>query len=281
MVNVWTPQRPIEKRGLWPPAQFREKYPIQPRDNWWTIAKKFNVDVWELIEFNFKTRVPEEVNYYLRELIGCVHSNDHKNYSFMGADPKRAYIYIPLASAAPPPRKKTWQEVVIEIRLELDTSPNPRKPRLLCMLEKLEKGGDDRVIYWNHIAPNDQIVAPMWIERRGLGITPVDQQWLWDNIKTWQDVEKQPPGNGMGFTKFVTSLRLQFVDPITVNLFQLSDMHDRILKTRDMLEKWANVDVGGSSSMPTDYRAIKEWVRRVENNAASVTNCFITSGSTP
>ena len=281
MVNVRIPAKPIQKNGLWPPAQYREKYPIQPGDNWWTVAKRFNVDVWDLIEFNFKTRVPEEVNYYLRELIGCMHSNDQKNYSFLGADPKRSYVYIPPAAVPPPPRKKTWQEVVTEIRMELEKTSNPRKPRLLCMLDKLEKGGDDRVIYWNHIAPNDQIVAPMWVERRGMGITAVDQQWLWENINTWQNVDSQRPGNGLGFQKFVTSLRLEFVDPITVNLFQLSDMHDRILKTRTMLEKWANAALGGSSSMPRDYRAIKEWVRRVENDPASVTNCFITSGKAP
>ena len=50
-----------------------------------------------MIEFNFKTRNPREVNWYLREYVGCVKTTqDGKNYTFEGADPEKAAIYIPL-----------------------------------------------------------------------------------------------------------------------------------------------------------------------------------------
>jgi uncharacterized protein YebE (UPF0316 family) len=55
-----------------------------------------------LIEFNFKTRNPREVNWYLREYVGCVKTTqDGKNYTFEGADPQKAAIYIPRAELFP------------------------------------------------------------------------------------------------------------------------------------------------------------------------------------
>jgi hypothetical protein len=56
-----------------------------------------------LIEFNFKTRQPEEVNWYLRRNVGCTRSTrDGLNWLFAGA--KRGVIYIPPPATAPPDR---------------------------------------------------------------------------------------------------------------------------------------------------------------------------------
>ncbi len=45
-------------------------YKVKDDESWVSIAKKLGVDVWGLIEFNFKTRNPE-VNWYLRYRVGC------------------------------------------------------------------------------------------------------------------------------------------------------------------------------------------------------------------
>jgi hypothetical protein len=70
MVNIKPPVSPVDKLGLWPPKNSRQ-YVLKLGDNWWSVAEAHNMDPWDLINFNFKTRVPEEVNYYMRELIGA------------------------------------------------------------------------------------------------------------------------------------------------------------------------------------------------------------------
>ena len=64
MVNIKVPLNPVQKRGLWPPKGARE-YPVLDTDDWWKVAAREHLDVWALIEFNFQTHVPEEVNWYL------------------------------------------------------------------------------------------------------------------------------------------------------------------------------------------------------------------------
>jgi hypothetical protein len=84
MVNVKIPLNPVQKRGLWPPKNGRE-YQVLDTDDWWKIAAREHIDAWDLIIFNFDTHVPEEVNWYLRELVGCHHTKDKRNYAFFGA----------------------------------------------------------------------------------------------------------------------------------------------------------------------------------------------------
>jgi hypothetical protein len=103
MANVKTPLNPVHKRGLWPPKNSRE-YPVKDTDDWWIIAEHEHMDPWDIIKFNFDTHVPEEVNWYLRELVGCKNSKDGgRNYAFFGADPAKKKIYLPLLPPPPPP----------------------------------------------------------------------------------------------------------------------------------------------------------------------------------
>ena len=69
-------------------------YPVADTDDWDSVARKFHVEVGTLIEFNFKTRNPQEVNWYLRRNVGCTRpTRDGKNWMFAGA--KRGIVYIP------------------------------------------------------------------------------------------------------------------------------------------------------------------------------------------
>jgi hypothetical protein len=57
---------------------------VQDGDNWWSIAQRYGYsDPWTIISYNFRTRDPREVNWYLREYVGCnVKTPDGKNWRF-------------------------------------------------------------------------------------------------------------------------------------------------------------------------------------------------------
>ena len=69
--------------GNWgPQGWFR--YKVRYGDNWWSIASKDGwADPFDLIEYNFKTRKPKEINWYLRNFVGCTHAtSDGFNHVF-------------------------------------------------------------------------------------------------------------------------------------------------------------------------------------------------------
>ena len=68
---------------------------VSDGEDWARVAEKYNVDVGNLILFNFHTRNPEEINWYLRRNVGCDTSHDGGvNWAFSSsADP--GLIYIP------------------------------------------------------------------------------------------------------------------------------------------------------------------------------------------
>lgn len=278
MVNVKTPASRVDKRGLWPPKDSKE-VTLRFDDNWWTVAKRERMDVWDLIDFNFKTRVPEEVNWYLRELLGCRVSFDNgKNYSFYNSTTRK--IYAPISKGVIPPSlptKKTVDQILRDIWIENGNGRDPRQHRIACMLSTFDQGADDRVILWSHIAPDEKTPVPVHLVRRRdslFGASAIDPKWLYENIKTASDVDRQPTGNGLGFTRFVTSLR-KFFEELQPNLSMLINLHDQIIETHRMLDNWANASDGGSSSMPREYKAIKDWVKKQEDNKRAVLNCVI------
>lgn len=91
-----TPATPLPK-GYRPP----NSTPIQvgDGDDWAKIAAKSKTDAGTLIEFNFKTRDPGEVNYYLRVNVGCNKATpDGRNWMF-SSSAKPGVIYVPLVPA--------------------------------------------------------------------------------------------------------------------------------------------------------------------------------------
>ena len=76
-------------------------YKVKDGDNWWSIAAAHRIDVGALIAFNFKTSNPDEINWYLREKVGCrLETPDHDNYRFSSRDDP-GKIYIPKVAAPP------------------------------------------------------------------------------------------------------------------------------------------------------------------------------------
>lgn len=105
---------PKSGRTEWPPRDFQEKREVTLKDDWWSLAKQYGrKDAWDIIFFNFKTDVAAEVNWYLRENVGCTYSKDGKNYSFgrKQLDGRKLFIYIPKPGwkrgddPAPPPEE--------------------------------------------------------------------------------------------------------------------------------------------------------------------------------
>ena len=228
--------------------------------------------------------MPEEVTWYLRELVGCkTPSPDGRNYSFRGADAAKRKIYVPVGppTAVAQPTKKKYERVLQDLWLEATSSADPRRRRYECMLATLDQGGDDRVIFWNHIAPDEQTPVPahlVWRRDVTTIASAVDPKCLFENIKTMADVHRQPAGNGLGFGKIVTGLR-KTIEELQPDLFMFRGMHDQIIETHRTLENRANAEDGGSSSMPKEYRSVKDWVSRQTNNKQSVLNCVISSGT--
>jgi hypothetical protein len=91
---------PIEKMPRNPlPANYVSPggipYKVGNEDSWSSLAVKLGIDVWRLIEFNFKTRDPDEVNWYLRRNVGCKKQTpDGKNWMFSAAA-SPGIIYLP------------------------------------------------------------------------------------------------------------------------------------------------------------------------------------------
>src|SRR5215468_11172808 len=78
-------KRPTTLRSPWPPTDDLMKIqPVLGWDDWWTLQSLFKrCDPWDIIYYNFETYNSEEVNWYLRERIGCHDvSPDGKNYRF-------------------------------------------------------------------------------------------------------------------------------------------------------------------------------------------------------
>lgn len=91
-------KRPSVK-APWPPKDSWAVHQVGlfGRDNWWKLGASHGRDnPWDIIIFNFQTEDPREVNWYLREYIGCKHTKG-SNYIFFDADPGEVHM--------PPP---TW-----------------------------------------------------------------------------------------------------------------------------------------------------------------------------
>jgi hypothetical protein len=94
MANILksAPCRPAK----FPPPLGGTAYKVHTGDSFVNLAGRYGrSDPWDIIEFNFHTRDPREVNWYLEYYVGCTEpSPDGKNYSFDSSD-NPGIIYIP------------------------------------------------------------------------------------------------------------------------------------------------------------------------------------------
>ncbi len=88
-------KRPKKVRWCHPLTNFEKAHRVQTGESFVSLASKYGFsDPWDIIRFNYGTKDPEEVNWYLRELVGCTKTKDGMNYSFDSSD-KFGTVYIP------------------------------------------------------------------------------------------------------------------------------------------------------------------------------------------
>jgi hypothetical protein len=76
-------------------------YKVKTGDSLKKIAKRAGITWQELAEYNWKTSVPAEVNWYLGSHVGCTaETPDGDNYSFRDSD-SPGIIYVPQATSGP------------------------------------------------------------------------------------------------------------------------------------------------------------------------------------
>jgi hypothetical protein len=80
-------------------------YRVKDADTWESVARAHFLDVMSLIEFNFHTTDPAEVNWYLRRNTGCTKTNGN-NWAF-SSSAKPGIIYLYKNSPADKPTQPT------------------------------------------------------------------------------------------------------------------------------------------------------------------------------
>jgi hypothetical protein len=113
---------PIEKKPLTlarrkPDAGgWYKSHKVKDGDNWWSLAAEHNVDVWQLIHFNFATYDPDEVNWYLRHYVCCkVHTPDGKNWRF-SSNANPGIVYIPVRPVSLGPVSRAQSEATAKLQ---------------------------------------------------------------------------------------------------------------------------------------------------------------------
>lgn len=103
MAIVRKPNRPVPRNYIPPRSR---PYRVRNGESWVTIARQHRMSPWQLIELNFKTDDPQEVNWYLREYVGCSReTRDGRNYMFSSSD-KPGIVHVPApkpTNTVPPP----------------------------------------------------------------------------------------------------------------------------------------------------------------------------------
>jgi uncharacterized protein YycO len=109
---------PIEKKpavplnkSFYPPDSI--PYQVKDGDSWAIIANRINMKVEDLIFFNFRTRIPMEVNWYLRKNVGCnLPTPNGRNWRF-SSSAFPGVIYLPIKK-----QKINLDPIIIKVRTE-------------------------------------------------------------------------------------------------------------------------------------------------------------------
>lgn len=118
---AWSHERRPASPIPWKQPSNSRPYRVKDGDNWKSIALANGIDPSDLLRFNFGTVIPEEVNWYLREYVGCnVKTADGRNWRF-SSSATPGTIYLPLTKAAiKPPTSQVESGLAILRRNVLD-----------------------------------------------------------------------------------------------------------------------------------------------------------------
>jgi hypothetical protein len=171
MANEREPDNPLP--ADFEPEGFVAKHFVSDGEDWASVAAQYNVKVGDLIYFNFHTKVPEEINWYLRRNTGCNVSKDGgRNWAFSSsADPGLVYIppsdvqeVINVEESEPITAEKPVMQRIQEIADKMPAgNPGKRIRRILAIesladpYQKTPSPGKDRLWYYNPAAVSHYI----------------------------------------------------------------------------------------------------------------------------
>lgn len=146
-----------------------EPYKVKDTDDWWKLAalpavKAAGLSALDLCVYNFQTRVPTEINWYLRNKVGCTKTtSDKKNYAFSStATP--GIVYLPKGAKKPgvvdggetivignPPAGGTDSALSQEFTIDMENKiPFAVGPYLLLKVKITGK----LVVHWGNAGPD-------------------------------------------------------------------------------------------------------------------------------
>ena len=90
-------RRPIDpvSRIYGPPEEGARSKKVVTGEDWHTLADYFFVNEQKLMYYNFKTTTPAEVNWYLREYVGCTTPDQRRDNWKFTSDAKPGIIWAP------------------------------------------------------------------------------------------------------------------------------------------------------------------------------------------
>jgi Putative peptidoglycan binding domain len=157
-----------------------------------------------------------------------------------------------------------------------------RAKDIICILNKLrENDSDDRVIPWCKIRPTKSRFTASWQDWCYGKVTPVDEDWLYKNIRSKSDVEKA----NQQLDPFIDHLKVEYLylhiyypgaEEEASILPSLEEIDHQMKLTT---QKLYNMSEEGSfqsqfgSGIPVYYEAIKNWIAEKQRNNKSVYSC--------
>jgi hypothetical protein len=169
---------------------------------------------------------------------------------------------------------RAQKQLLVKVTAAMPTEP--RTWRFLCWLDKLKQPNvDDRVITWRSIAPRtgpNPIIGPLDMTLDGRGLDPEKAEQLRTGIGSIWDVNIAGPS--LGIMTFLKSAIVVDAEMTDNPLESLRATHDSVQRAIDKLSAWSDFALGGSSSMPSAYVAIKDWIADRQRDPRSLYSCL-------
>lgn len=169
-----------------------------------------------------------------------------------------------------------FEKALENLKSELSKIKDPRMQRYLCWFDKLKKRDtDDRIIGWSKICPSTSGAIGAAFVVGACDITqgtPVNQEKLEKAIRSASDVETA--NQSLEFITYMRSAIVVSFEMTSLPVENLRRQTDDASRAITKLNQWANAPLGGSSAMPTAYRAIISWLVQRQKDPKSLYSCF-------
>jgi len=136
-------------------------YKVSARDSWWTLAERPEVkaaklSAFDLCVYNFRTRNAAEINWYLRNKVGCTQATvDKKNYKF-SEDAAPGIVYLPKQTGS-----KTKRPIVLD---DIIVGGNPPVSNPLVGTEEFTIDKESRVFSFRYVRGKVKIIGKLSVD---------------------------------------------------------------------------------------------------------------------